>query len=188
MKKCVEFTAPNLDATPSVLRPQALEAWARGDIFAVLGTMSSDRYWTFMADNLRPLVAKGLLEEAFVHAYTGVRVNLWPYYSVISEVVSRVNRNKLRCLGDPFPPGAPWTVYRGVAGRGTTRRVRGYSWTIDRDLAQWFANRFASDGLENPAVFTTTIEQNIVLFYSNERQEKDFVVALPPKHPVKRSV
>ena len=186
MKKCVEFTALKLGAMCSGLHSLALEAWARGDMSGVLGRMSSDRYWDFMADNLTPLIAKGLLEEAFVHAYTGVRVNLGPYYSVVSAVVEFSNPDKLRDLGDPFPPGAPWTVYRGVSGRGRARRVRGYSWTIDRDKAQWFANRFASLG--NPAVFSTTIEQNNVLFYTNGRKEQEFVVALPRKHPVKRSV
>jgi hypothetical protein len=33
--------------------------------------MSNDRYWVFMANNLRPLSAKGLLEKAFVDCQPG---------------------------------------------------------------------------------------------------------------------
>ena len=184
MKKCVEFTALNLGAMCSGLHSLALEAWARGDMSGVLGRMSSDRYWDFMADNLAQLTARGFLEQAFIHAFSGVRENLGQAYSVVEAVVSLVDREKLRALGDPLPADPPWTVYRGVAGKGKARRVRGWSWTSDLEQARWFANRFPE--LSDPAVFSASVGREQVLFYTNDRDEKEFALSLPAKHRVKR--
>jgi hypothetical protein len=113
-----------------------------------------------------------------------VRENLSRAYSVVEAVVSLVDREKLRALGDLLPAGPPWTVYRGVAGKRRARRVRGWSWTSDLDRAWWFAERFPSFG--DPAVFVATIEREHILFYTDDRNEKEFVLDLPARHPVKR--
>jgi len=40
----------------------------------------------------------------------------------------QADRARLRALGDALPGPGPFTLFRGVAGRGAKRRVRGLSW------------------------------------------------------------
>ena len=39
-------------------------------------------------------------------------------------------------------------------------------------------------GLADPAVFCTTVQEPEILFYSNDRQEEEFIVNLPPGYPL----
>ena len=128
----------------------------------------------------------GILEDAFVDAVIKTRTNNHDDYALVDSLVERLDRARLRALGDPLPDSGPWTIYRGVAGHGKARRVRGYSWTGDQEQAAWFANRGAVFDLPDPAVFCTTVQEPEILFYSNERQEEEFFVNLPPGHSVKR--
>jgi hypothetical protein len=84
------------------------------------------------------------------------------------------DRARLRAAGDPLPE-PPFTLYRGVAGRGPARRVRGFSWTASRERGPWFADRFTSL-LHDPAVYTITVGEESILAYVNERQEEEFIV------------
>ena len=120
----------------------------------------------------------GILEDAFYNAMIDTRTNNHTEYALIDGLVKRLDRDRLRAAGDPLPGSAPWTIYRGVAGHGKARRVRGYFWTGDQEGAAWFANRY-DDG-PDPAVFRTTVHEPEILFYSNERQEEEFCVNLPP--------
>src|SRR5262249_11666432 len=83
------------------------------------------------------------------------------------------------------PGPGPFTLYRGVAGRGRARRVRGISWTADPDTASWFAYRYSghlfglSNALESPAVFRGIFDEPDILAYINDRNEEDFIVDVP---------
>jgi|TARA_R110000824_G_scaffold56130_1_gene153931 hypothetical protein len=59
------------------------------------------------------------------------------------------------------------TIYRGV--RDLTHD--GLSWTLNRDSAKWFGNRFGSGYLLEATVLTSDI-----LFYSNERNEEEVLL------------
>jgi len=64
------------------------------------------------------------------------------------------------------------TVYRGFDREGG---AEGFSWTLDRERAGWFARRFPGDA---PSVATGTVARNdiIAVFFGREEAE---VVALP---------
>lgn len=170
---------------PYNLRDMALEALAERDALGFLIRASSDYGIRIVFYNQGILDTLGILEEAFVHAVTGCRVNNYHDYQLIAWILSRLDRAKLRAAGDSIPGTGPWTLYRGVSGRGAARRVRGFSWTADRDRAEWFARRGAQFGLADPAVATATVEDDRVLFYTNDREEQEFFVDLPSGHPVK---
>ena len=89
------------------------------------------------------------------------------------------DRAKLRAAGDALPSTGPFTLYRGVAGIGRARRIRGWSWTASLPIAQWFATRSFHLGAPKPAVYTITIEEPNILVYSNERTENEFIVRVP---------
>jgi hypothetical protein len=66
------------------------------------------------------------------------------------------------------------------------RRIRGYSWTGDIEMAWWFADRGVLFGAGNPAVFEAEIPEELVLFYDNGRNEHEYVCLLPAGYPVGR--
>lgn len=57
-------------------------------------------------------------------------------------------------------------------------RVR-YSWTTDRDLACWFAMRFA-DLHGSPLVLTADVAKRDIALFTNERSESEAVLIRPP--------
>ena len=65
-------------------------------------------------------------------------------------------------------------VYRGIQ---IGENPIGFSWTIKKSTAIWFANRFDN---ENDQVCEMKINKNDVVFYSNERSEFE-IVLLPSK-------
>ena len=76
--------------------------------------------------------------------------------------------------------------YRGVAGRGAARRIRGLSWTGSLECATWFAKRAADLGWADPAVFQAVVSDSEVLSYTNDRREDEYIVRLSPQTRVKR--
>ena len=61
------------------------------------------------------------------------------------------------------------TVYRGIQKDATTNAL---SWTLDKNVAKWFANRFNNNG----RVVKATINKKYVLAYINGRGEKEVVL------------
>ncbi len=89
-----------------------------------------------------------------------------------------------QAAGDPLPRRGPYTIYRGVSGRGSARYVKGISWTANLDRERWFASLF--DYLGDPAVFRVTVDETDILGYYNGRNEEEFLVMLPPRARPKR--
>jgi len=126
-------------------------------------------------DAMGDLASLGMLEQSLVVACTSARTNnshLAPRYleAIFNELC---DRSKLLAAGDPLPGAGPFRVFRGVAGQRGQRFVRGLSWTSDLDLACWFACRF---DLETPAVYSAEVQASEVFFYTERRNESEFVV------------
>lgn len=66
-------------------------------------------------------------------------------------------------------------VWRGTSGLSPWNAANGQSWSTDRDVACWFAMRFA-DHFGNPLVVTSTVHREDVHLYTNARQEKEVVL------------
>lgn len=65
------------------------------------------------------------------------------------------------------------TVYQGH----TDERSDGWSWTTDREVAIWFANRFAGMERAEPRVTTATVPKDAVLAYLLGRNEQEILVS-----------
>lgn len=89
--------------------------------------------------------------------------------------------SELRACGDPLPSSAETVeVYRGVAGKGRARRVRGVSWTLSREVAAWFAlHAHAKYGLTDPDVYVADVNIKDVWLYTEENGEQE-VIMRPP--------
>lgn len=172
---------------PDVLEDRALEALAERDALGFLALAENDYSTEIVFFNQAVLKELGIFEEAFAVAVVAPRLNNHRDYRLLNDMVPRLDRERLRTAGDPLPGTEPWTIYRGVAGRGKARRIRGYSWTGGLERAAWFANRAAETfGLDDPAVFCATVREPEILFYSSDRQEEEFFVDLPSDYAVKR--
>lgn len=127
--------------------------------------------------NIRPLRVAGLYEEALLLALTKIDGNNASWApNVLRLMLDLADRERLLASGDPLPGPGPFTLYRGVAGGGRARRIRGISWTRSFERAKWFAKWFER---ADPAVFTVTVERSAVLAYTNARTEDEFIVILP---------
>lgn len=60
-------------------------------------------------------------------------------------------------------------VYRGCRDK---RGAKGISWTLDEDIARWFANRWGNKG----CCFKAKIKKEYVIGYVNNRSEKEIIL------------
>lgn len=67
------------------------------------------------------------------------------------------------------------TVYRGVTSMNA-KNIKALSWTLDRDIAEWFAHRFG----ENGSVYEAQIQKEYIYAYFGSRNESEVIV--DPKH------
>jgi hypothetical protein len=168
---------PNLSHIVPELWDLARQAFASRNISRFLGYTCNERRLALLVDNIAVIRALGLYERALFDALIETRTNHreWPL-PFLRQLLASANRERLLALGDPLPGSGPFTVYRGVAGRGPVRRIRGLSWTDSRRQAAWFARRFR---LDDPAVFQVTVPEQAVMAYTNERNESEFIILLP---------
>ena len=166
---------------------EAQERLSQGDILGVLWLLSSGKRLDFVVDNAQMLKERGLFERGLLEAWTSANINIRSWSPTFTNWIfgKFADRDRLRAAGQPLPGEGPFTLYRGVAGRGPARRVRGISWTASMERARWFANWYADRfRLENPCIYRTSASQEHVLACSNDRQEDEFLVLLPSDHEV----
>jgi hypothetical protein len=153
---------------------QAREAFRDGDPRGfVISAIDRGYALDLVADNLRPLTARGIYEQCLVIAFTNCRDNNrnWSA-SALDYLFNRADRSALRASGDPLPGQGPFRLYRGIAGMGRARRRRGYSWSSSLNVACWFAMRFV---LPSPAVLTAEVKNEDVLAYFADGSEDEFL-------------
>lgn len=171
-----------LDPIPENLRAEAGQRFADGDVLRFLGLASNTASLSLVDINQLALLDRGIYEPALLYALTMSRVNnaQWSMRE-LDELLGIADLGRLRAAGDPLPGPGPFTVFRGVAGRGRARRVRGLSWTLSLPLAAWFANRWAP--LVDPAVYRVTVDPAQVLAYCHEsgRREEEVLLMLPDR-------
>jgi hypothetical protein len=175
-----------LDPMPESLRSGAITALCAGDVEGFFCAASNEYSLDLLSRNMSALQDAGLYERALLLAFTATRTNnsRWPL-GLLRFLFEVADRAKLLDAGDPLPVGDRFTLYRGVAGRGRARRVRGLSWTSDPDKARWFAQRFGQR-LGQPAVFSAVVERAHIYAHWRERKEDEYVVLLPVNAKVKR--
>lgn len=66
------------------------------------------------------------------------------------------------------------TIYRGIS-RHSLSLDEAISWTTDKDIAYWFANRFHS---KDKKIIEATVKESDVIYFWDRRKEKE-VITLP---------
>lgn len=64
------------------------------------------------------------------------------------------------------------TIYRGEASMSTSYK-EAFSWTLDKDVARWFANRFNSG---KAVVYKANVKKEDILEYLDDRNEAEVLV------------
>jgi len=179
----------NLEVISPGLRARATQAFEARDVLGFLCYADNHNALALVFDNSYSLRERGMYEKALLEAYSGTRTNHHHWSpDTLRFMFDRADRARLRAAGDPFPHKGPFTLYRGVAGVGRARRLRGLSWTASLERAWWFARRFPK--IANPKVFRVSVAVEDVLAYINDhyRKEGEFLVLLPKTtKPVKVS-
>jgi hypothetical protein len=173
----------SLHMVPELLRAQVAGCFETGDGDGFVFSVDNTRALELVVWNTTALQARGLYERALLQAWTGTRTNHHGWSLREQRALFEIaDRRNLRAVGDPLPKPGPFTLYRGVAGRGPARRIRGLSWTASPKQARWFAERFAHHGrLTDPAVYQVTVSEADVLAYvGSHRQEDEYLVLVPP--------
>ncbi len=163
----------NLKPIAPYIHDLALQAWEHRDMRGMLHYVDSPHTIELVHLNIDTLRMAGLLEEITVLAWINSRTKIKTESACAlwREVFDECDRDALWASGDRIPEGMH-TLYRGVAGTNH-RRENGFSWTADRDTAEWFASRYY---LENPTVLERPLDLAEVLFYTNQRREQEFVL------------
>ena len=134
-----------LESIPPEHRQMAVEALDTDNWCRFLHSASSNRdVLELVAFNGDASRERGVYEAVLLYAFMATSLNnrSWSTAELV-DMFRRADPIKLRAAGDPLPGAGPFTVYRGVAGRGPARRVRGLSWTDDVEKAAWFRATFA---------------------------------------------
>jgi hypothetical protein len=178
-----------LDRVPASLREQAIDALEAGDGPGFLRFASNEYGLELVMRNMAALKQYNCYETALLDALISTRTNNHGFSSAaLRLLVDSADRNKLREAGDRLPGTGPFTVYRGVAGRGPARHIRGLSWTGSLDTACWYAHRFKN--LADPVVYQAVVDKEHVLAYSHQgetgRGEDEYIILLPPSVKVQR--
>jgi len=98
--------------------------------------------------------------------------------------MSRMFKHTGRASDLPAELGDVFTIYRGVQRTpDIARAARGYSWTFDRDVACWFAVKHGAPFVrDNSYVIAATIRRSDVVYYSDDRGEKEIVTQRAPEN------
>ena len=179
-----EFLPENMRADPRILRgaeelkKMAARALEEGDAVGFLCCAPNTLGLWIVGANIGPLKAHGIYETALLHAFSSTRTNNYRYpLAQLRRLFGLADRARLRAAGDPLPGPGPFTLYRGISGTGRARRIRGLSWTSDKDEACWFATRPLCS-YDSPAVFRGEFGAEAVLAYLDDRDEREFVVSV----------
>ena len=166
-----QIILPSIPFEPLV--EKAKDAWECGNVDELSVCMSNHEFMNFIFDNFLSIIERDLLEKFMALAYIGVKDNLSCIpFDMLEHAFKMCDKQKLKELGQEFPKKASYKVFRGVSGYGKKRRLRAFSWTGSLDVAKWFATRYE---LYKPMVYATDILYDDIYFYSNERNEQEYV-------------
>ncbi len=126
------------------------------DIFATLmtrqgrndGPMLLNEHWPALSADDRKLA----LLDAWITAEWPTLSIPWEIWLIFFKQTGFISDNP-----DIKKPLQPLTIYRGAA----KHKKKGMSWTQDKELAVWFANRFKAIG--KSYLYTTDIEPDYIL-------------------------
>lgn len=157
-----------------------IEATVQGDADAAFSLNVA------MSDHERGLVAVALWRAKIpLPAFREFLALTWEHdrrHLIRAAQTRRRLASMFRYAAFKLPSDLPDTVslWRGTSKLSQAQSARGYSWTTSKEVAYWFARRFASVN-GNPLVLAAQVPKSDVAFFTNDRQEHEAVLLAPPK-------
>jgi hypothetical protein len=117
-------------------------------------------------------------------AFRAYLQSVWDHdhrYVIDAAQTRRTLGYMFRYAAFPLPTDLPdmVKVWRGSSYLPFGEAKTGYSWSTDRDLACWFAMRFAAKN-GSPLVLTADIAKRDIALFTNDRNESEAVLMRPP--------
>jgi hypothetical protein len=138
---------------------------------------------TSLGNNKRGFVAVAMwLAKVERPAFRSFLSAVWEHDH--AHLIAAANTRRLtamfRYADFPLPPHLPEVVrvWRGTHGITLRDAAQGFSWTVDRDIACWFASRYKG---RTAQVITANIPREQIAYFSNDRGEQEVVLMKPPK-------
>lgn len=127
----------------------------------------------FLHNNLERFRQSGCLEKTVLLLY--YRKNT-PFaavgdYEEWKALLAECNPTRLYDEGAPFPH-QQITAYRG----SVTSNPRGLSWTVSKEEAAWFLNRWKDKSLGGGTVFALEITRKDILVYIEDEQRREVIL------------
>jgi len=165
---------------------ESLEPWATPYIDAAMSGDADAAFSLTVATSnpKRGAVAVALYRARIpVPAFRASMRSVWEHdhrYLIEAAGNRRTLRAMFRYAQFPVSEHLPPTVraWRGTSYLTHKQAARGYSWTLDRDVACWFAMRFAEHN-RRPLVLVTEVPREAISFYSDERGEREALLFDP---------
>jgi len=169
----------DLRHVPEFLHDQALKAWIDRNASRFLETTDRRMAAPLLFDNLDLMDEdddEGFVADLIVTGWTMSTFFHQRFRYEWAELFDIVDRGPLVEAGDPIPAG-PWprTLFRGahdLGGYGAG--LDGFSWTWTKSVAETFAIRRG----RNLVVLERGVDLRDVLFYCNQRNEDEYVLAV----------
>ena len=127
---------------------------------------------SLLDEQLFSLVRDAYTDTEFIH----VELDRWKIMLDHMDTYKRLARLPKEWVDDL--PDGEFRIYRG----GTPN---GFSWSLDKGIAEWFATRFKSIGIVDK-VYTMLVTKAEVLWYTDERNEQE-VVLIPDQKKVEEA-
>ncbi|MBH1978488.1 MAG: hypothetical protein I8H67_08975 [Comamonadaceae bacterium] len=158
---------------------QYMEAAFNGDIeaaFSLSVALSNDKRGAVAVAMWRAKVRR----EAFRMYFSSV----WEHdhrYVIDAAQTRRTLGYMFRYAAFPIPAELPdvVTLWRGTSKLAIAEAREGHSWTTERDVACWFAMRFA-DINGSPLVLSADVAKSDIALFTNARKESEALLIRPP--------
>ena len=132
-----------------------------------------DGLWRVFMNNLKEVGTKEmerLILETYQHTdFTIQNRRCWDL------LLGFVRDSVFSDSGGPIPVSEDTEIYRGYQAKPRSR-IMGYSWTLDKDKALWFARRFPLAEGQCRYLATTTVNPSKIKGYLVDRDEAEIVL------------
>lgn len=116
--------------------------------------------------NLLKLIKCVWIDSEYINMKTWEEIFVYIQESGLS-LYEAMNKNEKKTLEDLFKDNEKIIVYRGYSS--THNNKKGYSFTLEQKLAQWFSTRFETD--KEPEIFEIEIKKSDVMAYFSHEKE-----------------
>jgi hypothetical protein len=139
---------------------------------AMLGLHKLDQH-QFLHNNLQKFRMAGCLEETVLLLFyrNNTPFALIGYYDEWLELFTACDPEKIAARGKSIPFEIT-TAYRG----SLTGNAKGLSWTINREEARWFLERWQDKSLGGGTVFALEVSRSDVLVYIEDERRREIIL------------